>query len=169
MRTDVNFNAELAKKAAALGASAWVNEALSTGNLPTIADDKNMVRILQDIDGEHFEWWLHILHDGQVQALWQEAITGAVNSTQPKHPDYYSNDMRLLGIRAAALRRELILTVDDVEYRVEYHMNGSIVSWLDVDSGAELKARIKSDWISPGNMPLEDILNAVNTPEARVV
>lgn len=159
---------ELAKAVTEHGVSGWINEALCTGKMPTIADGTQMISIVQRIGDEDFEWWLHILHDGQVQALWREAISGAINHTMPQHADYYDSDMHGLGVLAASLRKELILTVEDVEYRVEYTTDASFVSWLDAASGAEQKARITSEWYSPGSMSLEEILSAVRSPEARV-
>lgn len=131
-------------------------------------NDLQLTQIIQRIEGEDFAWWLHILVDGRVQALWREAISGAVNCTRPltldEVVDELGSDLDGVGLYAFSMRRERLTTLGGVEYQLELLRGSCVVRWLDADSGRVRKAWVYSAWSSPTHIPDKDILRAVHTP-----
>lgn len=126
-------------------------------------NDLQLTQIIQRIEGEDFAWWLHILVDGRVQALWREAISGAINRTFITAASS-QDDLEELGRHVYRLRLEIITTIDDVEYQLEQQVGRCIVRWLDADSGLVRKACVRSEAILPALITEDEILYAVHTP-----
>ena len=129
--------------------------------------DLQLTKILQEIDGEQFEWWLHPLADGRTQAMWRESITGGLSCTMPMQAHEFRGDARVLGEHAYRLQRERIMTIDGTEYHLEGYGGRTFVRWLDHETGEELRAAVVTSELSVVGIPAADVLASILNPMLR--
>lgn len=119
--------------------------------------------IIQNINGEQFAWTLLQLEDGRMQATWREPVTGAVGCTRPHWPSEF-DDLEQFGMHAQLRSQEQIREIEGVEYHLDGHGEGCMVSWLHEQTGTVCRARVASKRRTVRLIPDADVLHAVNTP-----
>lgn len=130
--------------------------------------DLQLTQILQVVDGEQFEWWLHPLADGRIQAVWREPITGGLSRTRPLRPFEYDHDVKVLGEMAARMRAERIMSIGDTEYHLESYACMVSVCWLDDQTGEERKSMVRTAELSVMGITTEDVLTSILNPQLRI-